>query len=125
MAKPTVGLVEEVKLQGKKSLKTWALLDTGAKLTSVDIRLASEAGLGPVTRIAKVKNPSHPRKISRPVVPAKISLGGKMFDVEVNLQDRSHMNFEIIIGRNILAGNFQVDAELNGHLFDKKNRSKA
>src|SRR3989338_6673345 len=99
----TVGLIEEVKIIGEKTVSTLALFDTGANRTSVDIELASKAGLGPITRMGRVKNPSIKKKISRPVVKARLEIAGKMFDAEVNIQDRSHMNFPVIIGRDILA----------------------
>jgi hypothetical protein len=117
--KPVVGLVEKVKIMGKKSVSSLAVFDTGATTTSVDIKLASKAGLGPVTRVTKVKNPSLRGKVSRPVVRAKIDIHGKTFRTEVNLQDRSHMKFPVIIGRNVLAGNFLVDPQKNMHLFKK------
>ena len=117
-----VGLVEKVKVQGKKSISTFAVCDTGARLTSVDVTLASRAVLGPVTRRVRVKNPSLKKMVSRPVVKARILIGGKVFNAEVNLQDRSHMNFPVIIGRNILSGNFLVDSKKNAHLWKKRNR---
>jgi len=117
-----VGLVEKVRIIGKKTIPTLAVFDTGARLTSVDIRLASKAGLGPVTRRVKVKNPSLKTRVSRPVVKARIGIKGRVFDTEVNLQDRSHMNFPMIIGRNILAGNFLVDPQKNSHLWKRQNK---
>lgn len=122
MKKVVVGLVEKVEIIGKTAVSSYALLDTGARRTSVDIRLASEAGLGPVMRVVRIKNPSVKTKVSRPVVKARIIINGRVFDTEVNLQDRSHMNFPMIIGRNILSGNFIVDSEKNEDLFRKRDR---
>ncbi len=114
--KIVVGLVEEVKVIGEKSVGAIALFDTGARLTSVDIKLASKAQMGPIVRITKVKNPSFNRIIKRPVVRAKIKIKGKVFDADVNIQDRSHMTFPVIIGRNIIMGNFIVDPTINTDL---------
>lgn len=114
--KTVVGLVEKIRVVGEKSVETVALFDTGARLTSVDIRLASKAQMGPIVRITKVKNPSFNRVIKRPVVRAKIRIKGKVFDVDVNIQDRSHMTFPVIIGRNILSGNFIIDPTINKDL---------
>lgn len=123
MEHPVVGIIEDVKIVGKKTVSCLAVFDTGAHTTSVDITLASEAGLGPITRISKVKNPSMRGRVMRPVVKAHIEIHGRTFDTEVNLQDRSHMKFPVIIGRNILAGNFLVDPQKNMELFSRKKNS--
>jgi len=120
-----VGLIEEVLIKGKSAIKTHALFDTGAQSTSVDIELASKACLGPVMKMTRIKNPSVRHRVSRPVVRATIIIDGKEFRVNVNLQDRSHMNFPVIIGRNIISGNFLVDASRNAHLFKEKEKKKA
>ncbi len=122
MAKKLVGLVEKVEILGEKSVLSDALFDTGAKTTSVDITLASKAVLGPVVKLIRVKNPSMKGIVRRPMVKAKLRIMGVEFDTEVNLQDRSHMNFPVIVGRNILAGNFIVDPQKNIEIFAKKDR---
>lgn len=121
MEKAVVGLVEKVTIFGKETVVVQAVCDTGARRTSVDIGIASKAGLGPVTKMVKVKNPSIRQKVSRPVVKAKIQIGGREFDTEVNLQDRSHMNFPMIVGRNILSGSFLVDPSKNEKVWKKKD----
>lgn len=117
MAKKTIGLVEKVKIIGKQERESLALVDTGAKLTSVDIKLAAETGIGPVTRITKIKSASKNVGTSRPVLEAGIEIAGKRFKTEVNIQDRSHMTFPVLIGRNILTDNFLVDAAKNSEIF--------
>ena len=117
--KVTVGLIEEVTIIGRKELKTLALFDTGAKVSSVDISLASKAKLGPIVRTQRIKNPSFKQQTMRPVVSAKIRIKKRIFESMVNIQDRSHMTFPIIIGRNIIVGNFIVDPQKNLNLFDK------
>ena len=118
-----VGLVEDVTIIGKKKVKTKALFDTGAKSTSVDIKLAAKAQLGPVIRTIRIKAASLKASTKRPVVEAIIDIKGQKFEAEVNLQDRSHMTFPVIIGRNILAGNFLVDAKKNQELYRKYARN--
>lgn len=118
--KSVVGLIEKVTIVGEgKSVETLALFDTGARVTSVDTRLAIKAKLGPIVRTQRVKNPSFKQETTRPVVSAKVKLKGRIFKTEVNIQDRSHMTFPMIIGRNIISGNFVVDAEKNKHLFEE------
>jgi len=124
MVKKTVGLVERVKIVGEKTVDTYALFDTGAKRTSVDTKLAGRAKLGPILKIAKIKHASLKAEIRRPVVGAMIEIKNKKFDVNVSIQDREHMTFPVIIGRDILAGNFIVDANKNKELFKKKKIGK-
>jgi hypothetical protein len=117
MGKKTLGISEKVKVIGEREIEADALVDTGAKLTSVDIMLAAEAGLGPVKGVTKIKSASKNFGTRRPVLSATIEIGGKRFETEINLHDRSHMTFPVLIGRNILIGNFLVDAEKNRHVF--------
>ncbi len=124
MAKKTVGLVERVKIIGNDEREALALVDTGAKLTSVDIKLAAETGLGPVMRVTKIKTASKNFGSRRPVLNATIEIGGKRFHTEVNIQDRSHMTFPVLIGRNILTGNFLVDTGKNRDIFKKEATRK-
>lgn len=114
-----VGLVEKIRIIGKRKVKTMALFDTGARTTSVDIKLAAKAQLGPVVRTIRVKSASVKGNVKRPVVEAVIEIKRQRFNTHVNLQDRSHMTFPVIIGRDILAGNFLVHAKKNQDLFRK------
>ncbi len=119
MSKNLVGLVEKVKIIGEKEVETYALFDSGAKNTSIDISLSDKAKLGPIIKMVKIKNPSLKTKVTRPVVRAVIEIHGRKFDVQVNLQDRSHMKFPIIIGRNIMSGNFLIDPEKGEDIWDR------
>lgn len=120
--KEIVGLVEKIKIIGEREIETYALFDSGAKSTSVDTRLAAKARLGPIIKTTKVKNPSLKTETRRPVVKAKIQILGKIFYTEVNIQDRSHMSFPVIIGRNILKGNFIIDPHKNHKLYERMKK---
>lgn len=122
-AKKVVGLVERIKIIGKEEIEAFALFDTGANATSIDIKLASRAKLGPIIKTIRVRNPSSKEHTKRPVVEAKLEIMGVRFDAEINIQDRSHMNFPAIIGRNIISGNFIVDPEKNRDLYENKGSS--
>lgn len=105
-----VGLTEIVKLIGnKKTMKVAAIMDTGAKNTSIDHALAEELDFGEPVGTTFVKNPSKKSRTKREVVAIKIKVDGKTFDVLANIQDRSHMTHPVIVGRNVLHGNFVVD----------------
>jgi hypothetical protein len=114
-----VGLVEKVKVIGEKQVRALALCDSGASSTSVDVRLAAKALLGPIVKTIKVRNPSHKTEVRRPVVKARIIIAGREFETNVNVQDRGHMTFPVLIGRNILSGNFVIDTKKNHEVFDK------
>jgi hypothetical protein len=47
---------------------------------------------------------------TRPVIRLGICLGNVYKEVEVNLQDRSKFNYQLLIGRSYLKNSFLVDA---------------
>ncbi len=114
-----VGIVEKVRIIGEREVEAYALCDSGAASTSVDVGLAAKAMLGPVVKTTKVRNPSHKAEVRRPVVKARIVVAGREFDTYVNIQDRSHMTFPVLIGRNILTGNFVIDTKKNREIFER------
>lgn len=115
---PIIGLVERVKVRGgKRAFVVPALIDTGAEWTSLDFDLAVKAKLGPLMRTRKIKAASAKKSTKRLVVKVNLELKGRKFRAEANLQDRSHMKFPMLIGRNILAGHFLVDPKKNAKLF--------
>ncbi len=120
MGKKLIGLVEKVKVIGEKEVDTYALFDTGASRTSIDTKIANKAKLGPIIKTVHLKHASLKHEIKRPVVRAVVNIKGRMFDVRVSIQDRAHMTFPMIVGRDILAGNFLVDPDKNKILFRKK-----
>jgi len=124
MPKIIVGIVEKVMLLGNKNVNTNAVFDTGARLTSIDIRLASRAQVGPIIRTTRVKNPSLKTVTKRPVVKVKVKIKGKTYQCEANLQDRSHMTANMLIGRNVLSGRFIVDPSKNIKKFESMQKSK-
>ena len=110
MPKKTIGLIERVKIYSNgDSIETEALMDTGAKMTSIDMELAGKANLGPVVRTFKTRAPITKEIDQRPVVKVTIEVMGRKFKVDANLNDRSHMKYPVLVGRNLLYGNFVVD----------------
>ncbi len=122
--KEIVGIVEKISLEGRKKIEIMAVFDTGARMTSIDVRLAARAQLGPIVRTTKISNPSLKGQIRRPVVEAKITINDRVFDVLVNIQDREHMSFPVIVGRNIITDNFIVDTERNKDLHERVVKEK-
>jgi hypothetical protein len=111
--KVVVGLVEKVKITGLKgTVETKALIDTGATRSSIDIRLAAKAGLGPIIKAVKVKSKTAPFDyMRRAVVPAEVELRGVKKKAEFTIADRTNMSYPVLIGRNILHGDFTVDID--------------
>jgi hypothetical protein len=110
--KKIVGLVEPVTIIGKKGRVTKkALLDTGATRTSIDIKLAAKAGVGPIISSVKIKNATAGQNGSfrRPIAEAKIKLKGVVVKTGVNIVDRTGLPYPILIGRDVIHKNFVVD----------------
>ena len=110
--KKVVGLVEKVKIIGRKEVFADAIIDTGATGTSIDVRIAKEAELGPITGTVKVKSKTSADGYTRRIkVDAKIDIKGKIVAIEANIQDRKNMHTPVLIGRDVLYSNFVVDVE--------------
>jgi hypothetical protein len=104
-----VGYIEEVVISGTRGSKTiMARSDTGATRTSIDSQHAAEIGTGPIKDIVKVKSGSHKSSKSRPVVDLVVGLGGTQHTVTASVEDRSHMDYPLLLGRDILE-NYLVD----------------
>ncbi len=124
MAKKTAGLTEHIKIIGPtgKEVECDAILDTGATRTSLDIAIARKAELGPVLGSVRVKSKTMTTGFVRRLeVPCKVELLGKIFEVKVNITDRRDMHTKVLIGRNIIHGNFVVDVEKTHNSADIKD----
>jgi len=107
--KITIGLTEKTIIFSKNNEKeiVVAKIDTGATNSSIDERLASRLGLGPIIKSKMVKS-AHGTKI-RPVIEAEILLSGRKINSEFTLADRTHMSYKVLVGVNILKHGFIVD----------------
>ncbi|WP_299234024.1 RimK family alpha-L-glutamate ligase [Natronomonas sp.] len=98
-----IGYVEEVIVMGTSGQRTvMAKSDTGATRTSVDARLAAEIGTGPIKDIVTVKSGSLKSGRSRPVVDLVVAVGGTQHTVAASIEDRSHMEYPLLLGRDVL-----------------------
>jgi len=104
-----IGYIEEVVVMGTRGNKTvLAKSDTGATRTSIDAELAAEIGTGPILDIVKIKSGSLKSGRSRPVVDLVVGIGGTQHTVTASVEDRSHMDYPVLLGRDILK-HYQVD----------------
>jgi hypothetical protein len=109
--KKIIGLVELVKVKGKKGVVIKrALFDTGATRTSIDVKTAAKAGIGPIVSSVRVKSANSSRGyMRRAIAEAVIIVKGKKIKTGVNLEDREGMPYSVLIGRDIIHNNFVID----------------
>jgi len=104
-----IGYIEEVVVSGTRGSETiLAKSDTGATRTSIDNELAARIGTGPITDIVTVRSGSVKGGKSRPVVDLVVGVGGTQHTVTASIEDRSHMDYPILLGRDILE-HYHVD----------------
>ncbi|MFW6384741.1 MAG: RimK/LysX family protein [Halodesulfurarchaeum sp.] len=106
-----IGYTEEVLVSGTSGTeRIVAKADTGASRTSIDTRLAAAIGAGPIKAMTRVKSGSQKTGKSRPIVDIVVGIGGDRHTVAASLEDRSHMDYPMILGRDILQ-DYQVDVK--------------
>ncbi|WP_439026023.1 RimK family alpha-L-glutamate ligase [Haloarchaeobius sp. DT45] len=99
----TVGYIEEVTVIGTSGAETvYAKSDTGAGRTSIDTRLAAAIGAGPVRNSIRIKSGSLKAGRVRPMVDVVVDLGGERHTVQASVEDRSHMEHPVLLGRDVL-----------------------
>lgn len=120
--KPVIGAIEHVIIE-PFGVKVDARIDTGASTTSLDarnIKVSKDTvtfNLSPKFGGAELTVPiiawKHVRtsgsRARRPVVELELCIDAKRIRVLVNLADRSEMRYPLLLGRNVIKGNFVVD----------------
>ncbi len=111
--KKVLGLIEMVIITGsKRSLRKKALLDTGATRSSVDVRVAATAGIGPIVGSVKVRSKTAPEGfVRRAVAEAELEIHGVKIPAKVSIEDRKNMPYKVLIGRDVIHSNFLIDLE--------------
>ena len=120
--KQTIGAQEEVLIE-PYGIRIPARIDTGAATTSLDARNMKITGNTvsfdmpekytgmhislPIVAWKLIRTSRSQNR--RPVVEMDLCIASKRMRVLVNLNDRSRMNYPMIVGRNVIAGNFVVD----------------
>ncbi|WP_336038219.1 RimK/LysX family protein [Halobacterium yunchengense] len=105
----TIGYTEDVLVSGTSGTqRVLAKSDTGAARTSIDTRLAAEIGAGPIKSMTKVRSGSVKSGKARPVVDIVVGVAGDRHTVAASLEDRGHMQYPLLLGRDILQ-HYQVD----------------
>jgi hypothetical protein len=124
-----MGWVEKARV-GSARLPMKAKLDSGAKTSSIDAEIVktfkkegkryvlyrvwvdeerSEMFESRIIRMVRIKK-KEGGFIRRPVVKMEFCLGNRVIHEEVNLSDRAHFNYPVLVGRNMLEhANILVD----------------
>ncbi len=111
---PLIGFVEEVRVIGTENSEVVkAKSDTGARRTSVDLELAARLGTGSIKDTVTVRSGTSKQSNARPIVDLTIAINGQTHSIEANVQDRSHMNYQLLLGRDILKS-YHVDVAKAG-----------
>jgi RimK family alpha-L-glutamate ligase len=106
-----IGYTEDVLVSGTSGTeRVLAKSDTGASRTSIDTRLAAEIGAGPIKSMTKVKSGSVKSGKARPVVDIVVGVAGDRHTVAASLEDRGHMEYPLLLGRDILQ-HYQVNVQ--------------
>ena len=127
-AKTTLGLIERVLIQ-PEGLDVLAKVDTGADNSSIDtegwqtfdhdgrpwvrFRLRLDGGLTitlerPLERMATIRRAGAEAR-ERPIVRLTLCVDSTRREVEVNLSDRRHLTYRMLLGASFLSGAFLVD----------------
>ncbi len=127
--KRVIGLVEIIELVGfKGSVRKRALFDTGATRSSVDVRTAARAGIGPIVSSVRIKSASAPKGyMRRAIAEATIIVKGKAVKTRVNLEDREGLPYSVLIGRDVIHNNFMIDVSKSNNSIksqDTKDKRK-
>ena len=97
-----VGLIEDVLIIGTRSAETVAAkCDTGAKRTSIDSALAERLGVGEHAKSVKVRSSNGVER--RSTHPFTVEVRGTPHNVLASLTDRTPMQFDVILGRDVLS----------------------
>ena len=107
MRKITVGLVEPVRIKGKKrNIEILGKFDTGAKRTSIDRDLISRVG---VKRVGRTSTSNVHGTTVRPLVDVLLEIKGRKIKIQANVADRSSRKYKILLGRDVIYQNFIID----------------
>jgi RimK family alpha-L-glutamate ligase len=117
----TIGYTEDVLVSGTSGTeRVTGKSDTGAARTSIDTRLAAQIGAGPIKSMTKVRSGAVKSGKARPVVDIVVGVAGDRHTVAASLEDRGHMDYPLLLGRDILQ-HYQVDV---GRRSDEASKSE-
>lgn len=104
-----IGLTEKILIKGNNDYKKEivARIDTGATKSSIDRKLVEDLDLGPVFTENIVRSANG--RTVRPVIKVNFVIKGKEMNSQFTVADRSHLNYQVLIGQNVLKKGFIID----------------
>ena len=106
-----VGYTEHVAVGGGRAVENAiAKSDTGARRTSIDVDLAAAIGAGPIVGTTRVRSGTRDGSQKRLLVDLEVKLGDRWHSTTASIEDRSHMRYPVLLGRDVLGG-YHVDIE--------------
>lgn len=122
LEKETIGAVEEI-IVFPWNVKLLGRIDTGAATSSIDARDirvkdntvefklfeagGTQAASLPIVGWRNVRTSEGQAR--RPVVHLQLCIGSQLISTAINLNDRSKMEYSLLVGRNVLTNRFIVD----------------
>ncbi len=133
-SKEILGEIDKFNLPLFKLKNIEARIDTGAKTSSIHATkieiledkfvkfklLGKYDFLEPIYKIQEVKS-SNGQKMKRVFIKSKIEIFDKDYEIEFSLNDRTNMQFPLLIGRELLEKGFVVDVTKQNLSFFKKD----
>ena len=122
-AKEILGEIDKFNLSSLNLTNINARVDTGATTSSihctqiekienqVKCKLLNKIEIiKPISKIAEVKS-SNGEKATRYFIKSDIEIFNKIYEIELSLNDRTNMEFPLLIGRELLKKGFVVDVQ--------------
>ncbi|WP_418281397.1 ATP-grasp domain-containing protein [Halorubrum sp. DTA98] len=101
----TIGYTERVAVSTEQgTADVIAKSDTGARRTSIDLDVAATIGAGPIVDTTQVKSGSRTGRRKRALVEVDVRIGGRWHTVTASVENRSHMSYPVLLGRDVLDG---------------------
>lgn len=99
----TIGYTERVVVSADHgTADVVAKSDTGARRSSIDLDTAASVGAGPVVDTTQVRSGSRSERRKRALVDVDIRVGGRWHTVTASIENRSHMKYPVLLGRDVL-----------------------
>jgi len=105
-----IGLNEPIRIYDSKNrkIRLMAKIDTGATISSIDIKIAGKLKLGPIVKTAVIKAANG--KERRGIIETKIKIKNQIIKTHFTLADRTDLRYKAIIGKDtIKKGKFIID----------------
>lgn len=132
-AKEILGEIDKFNLPSLHLTNINARIDTGATTSSihctqiekihnqVKCKLLNKIEIiKPISKIAEVKS-SNGEKTTRYFIKSDIEIFNKIYEIELSLNDRTNMEFPLLIGRELLKKGFVVDVQKQNLSYESSN----